>query len=217
MHSIYVIIANLAIADLMIGMLIMPKSILVNLLYEFNVKIIPAYCWIGAYMNCLVCTASVISLCIISFERYKSINNGKLCFPALSSTYFKNFEVKASIIIWSYATCISILPLIDSYLMHLNVIIRHVIVNRNNRSICIYQMSTYVRIVILFMGFLLPTLYIVATYIKIYQFIKKIECIHNSQIKNISQKVQQTKYDNYSLQVNQSYKKMKRTMDYRYR
>lgn len=64
-------IASLAVADMLIGLLIMPFSLSYELMGYWMFGEI--WCEIHAAMDVLLCTASIMNICLISLDRYWSI------------------------------------------------------------------------------------------------------------------------------------------------
>ncbi|KAI1725820.1 7 transmembrane receptor (rhodopsin family) domain-containing protein [Ditylenchus destructor] len=68
------LLTSLATADLLVGLLIMPLS-LIDLLHDHNWPFGPLLCSIWATSDVLLCTASILNLCIISLDRYMAITS----------------------------------------------------------------------------------------------------------------------------------------------
>uniref|UniRef100_A0A914H4X5 G-protein coupled receptors family 1 profile domain-containing protein n=1 Tax=Globodera rostochiensis TaxID=31243 RepID=A0A914H4X5_GLORO len=68
------LLTSLATADLLVGLLIMPLA-LFDLLHNHNWPLGKALCRIWATFDVLLCTASILNLCIISLDRYMAITS----------------------------------------------------------------------------------------------------------------------------------------------
>ncbi|MBN3303412.1 5HT2C protein, partial [Amia calva] len=65
---------SLAVADMLVGILVMPVS-LINILYDYAWPLPKALCPIWIYLDVLFSTASIMHLCAISLDRYVAIRN----------------------------------------------------------------------------------------------------------------------------------------------
>uniref|UniRef100_A0A4W5ML48 5-hydroxytryptamine (serotonin) receptor 2C, G protein-coupled-like 1 n=1 Tax=Hucho hucho TaxID=62062 RepID=A0A4W5ML48_9TELE len=65
---------SLAVADILVGILVMPIS-LINILYDYAWPLPSALCPIWIYLDVLFSTASIMHLCAISLDRYVAIRN----------------------------------------------------------------------------------------------------------------------------------------------
>ncbi|XP_060786606.1 5-hydroxytryptamine (serotonin) receptor 2C, G protein-coupled-like 1 isoform X2 [Neoarius graeffei] len=65
---------SLAVADMLVGILVMPIS-LINILYDYEWPLPKALCPIWIYLDVLFSTASIMHLCAISLDRYVAIRN----------------------------------------------------------------------------------------------------------------------------------------------
>ncbi|XP_040887180.1 5-hydroxytryptamine (serotonin) receptor 2C, G protein-coupled-like 1 [Toxotes jaculatrix] len=65
---------SLAVADMLVGILVMPVS-LINILYDYDWPLPRALCPIWIYLDVLFSTASIMHLCAISLDRYVAIRN----------------------------------------------------------------------------------------------------------------------------------------------
>ncbi|XP_036453462.1 5-hydroxytryptamine (serotonin) receptor 2C, G protein-coupled-like 1 [Colossoma macropomum] len=65
---------SLAVADMLVGILVMPIS-LINILYDYAWPLPNALCPIWIYLDVLFSTASIMHLCAISLDRYVAICN----------------------------------------------------------------------------------------------------------------------------------------------
>ncbi|XP_033839997.1 5-hydroxytryptamine (serotonin) receptor 2C, G protein-coupled-like 1 [Periophthalmus magnuspinnatus] len=65
---------SLAVADMLVGILVMPIS-LINILYDYAWPLPLSLCPIWIYLDVLFSTASIMHLCAISLDRYVAIRN----------------------------------------------------------------------------------------------------------------------------------------------
>ncbi|XP_058482337.1 5-hydroxytryptamine (serotonin) receptor 2C, G protein-coupled-like 1 [Solea solea] len=65
---------SLAVADMLVGILVMPIS-LINILYDYAWPLPSCLCPIWIYLDVLFSTASIMHLCAISLDRYVAIRN----------------------------------------------------------------------------------------------------------------------------------------------
>ncbi|XP_077962244.1 5-hydroxytryptamine (serotonin) receptor 2C, G protein-coupled-like 1 [Gasterosteus aculeatus] len=65
---------SLAVADMLVGILVMPVS-LINILYDYAWPLPTTLCPIWIYLDVLFSTASIMHLCAISLDRYVAIRN----------------------------------------------------------------------------------------------------------------------------------------------
>ncbi|KAI6215026.1 G-PROTEIN-RECEP-F1-2 domain-containing protein [Aphelenchoides besseyi] len=68
------LLTSLATADLLVGLVVMPLA-LVDLLYDHNWPFGRLLCSIWATTDVLLCTASILNLCVISLDRYMAITS----------------------------------------------------------------------------------------------------------------------------------------------
>ncbi|KAJ8382983.1 hypothetical protein SKAU_G00037610 [Synaphobranchus kaupii] len=99
-------ITNLAIADLLLSIIVLPFSACFEILkcWVFG----RVFCNIWAAVDVMCCTASILSLCVISIDRYIGVKHS-LKYPTIMT------EKKAGVIlvvVWMSATVISIGPLL---------------------------------------------------------------------------------------------------------
>ncbi|XP_029282916.1 5-hydroxytryptamine receptor 2A-like [Cottoperca gobio] len=65
---------SLAVADMLLGILVMPVS-MVTILYDYGWPLPSDFCPIWIYLDVLFSTASIMHLCAISLDRYIGIRN----------------------------------------------------------------------------------------------------------------------------------------------
>ncbi|XP_040893066.1 alpha-1D adrenergic receptor [Toxotes jaculatrix] len=99
-------IVNLAMADLLLGIIVLPFSASLEVLgcWVFG----RVFCNIWAAVDVLCCTASILSLCIISIDRYIGV---KYClkYPSIMT---ERRAVAILVLVWVSSTVISVGPLL---------------------------------------------------------------------------------------------------------
>lgn len=102
-----IFIVNLAIADLLLGVFVLPFSAFL----EMNTKqwiFGYTFCGVWAAMDVLCCTASIISLCVISVDRYVGVTRPL----AYSNIVTHSRATIACFAIWFVSAAISVGPLL---------------------------------------------------------------------------------------------------------
>ncbi|KAJ0067533.1 hypothetical protein NL108_008011 [Boleophthalmus pectinirostris] len=98
-------IANLAVADLLISSIVLPFSAILEILDRWVFGRV--FCNIWAAVDVLCCTASIMSLCVISVDRYIGVSY-PLRYPAMMT---KRRALLAVLLLWVLSVIISIGPL----------------------------------------------------------------------------------------------------------
>jgi hypothetical protein len=99
-------IASLAVADMLIGLVIMPFSLSYELMGYWMFGAI--FCEVHAAMDVLLCTASIMNICLISLDRYWSITRAIDYLNARTPTRVAIMIVT----VWLLSGLISIPPLL---------------------------------------------------------------------------------------------------------
>uniref|UniRef100_A0A8C4QS47 5-hydroxytryptamine (serotonin) receptor 2A, genome duplicate b n=1 Tax=Eptatretus burgeri TaxID=7764 RepID=A0A8C4QS47_EPTBU len=104
-------LSSLAVADLLVGLLVMPVS-LVNVLYGYRWPLPPQLCPAWIYLDVLFSTASIMHLCAISLDRYVAIKR-----PIQHSRYNSRAKALFKILaVWLISIGISMpVPIISSH------------------------------------------------------------------------------------------------------
>ncbi|XP_041038944.1 5-hydroxytryptamine receptor 1B-like [Carcharodon carcharias] len=146
-----ILIASLAVTDLLVSILVMPISIVYTVSGTWNFGQIVCDIWLSSDITC--CTASILHLCVIALDRYWAITD------AVGYSIKRTPERAAGMIVtvWVISVCISIPPLFwrqakAGELMHCTV---------NTDQIFYTVYST-------FGAFYIPTLLLIALYGRIY-------------------------------------------------
>lgn len=98
-------IVNLAVADLLLSATVLPFSAILEVLDRWVFG--RAFCNVWAAVDVLCCTASIMSVCIISVDRYIGVSY-PLRYPAIMT---KHRAVLAVMLLWVLSTIISVGPL----------------------------------------------------------------------------------------------------------
>ncbi|KAK7934215.1 hypothetical protein WMY93_005111 [Mugilogobius chulae] len=98
-------IVNLAVADLLISSIVLPFSAILEILDRWVFGRV--FCNIWAAVDVLCCTASIMSLCVISVDRYIGVSY-PLRYPAMMT---KRRALLAVLLLWVLSVIISIGPL----------------------------------------------------------------------------------------------------------
>ncbi|XP_029013551.1 alpha-1A adrenergic receptor [Betta splendens] len=99
-------IVNLAVADLLLSIIVLPFSASLEVLgcWVFG----RLFCNIWAAVDVLCCTASILSLCIISVDRYIGVKHC-LKYPSIMT---ERKAVAILLLVWVFSTVISVGPLL---------------------------------------------------------------------------------------------------------
>ncbi|XP_022623037.1 5-hydroxytryptamine receptor 2A [Seriola dumerili] len=93
---------SLAVADMLLGILVMPVS-MVTILYDYGWPLPPDLCPIWIYLDVLFSTASIMHLCAISLDRYIAIRN-----PIHHSRFNSHTKARVKIMaVWTISVGIS--------------------------------------------------------------------------------------------------------------
>nr|XP_057938945.1 5-hydroxytryptamine receptor 2A [Doryrhamphus excisus] len=93
---------SLAVADMLLGMLVMPVS-MVTILYDYDWPLPSDLCPVWIYLDVLFSTASIMHLCAISLDRYIAIRN-----PFHHSRFNSHTKARVKIMaVWTISAGIS--------------------------------------------------------------------------------------------------------------
>ncbi|EFX64650.1 hypothetical protein DAPPUDRAFT_66063 [Daphnia pulex] len=152
----HILIANLAVADLLLGFLVLPFS--ATLEVTGNWYFGPIFCDVWAAVDVLCCTASIMSLCVISVDRYIGVTR--------PLNYYSIVTAKRStvlcLIVWISSLSISIGPLLgwkERMLLLDSAELQACNVNKEKAYVLFSTIGS----------FYLPTLIILAIYWRIYR------------------------------------------------
>ena len=98
-------ILSLAVADMLLGIFIMPISLHLQILGHWALKTVLCKVWLA--MDVFLCTASTLSLVVISVDRYWSVTNA-LEYPQLRTAKKVNIGIVG---IWLTSALVSLPPL----------------------------------------------------------------------------------------------------------
>ncbi|XP_022256086.1 alpha-1A adrenergic receptor-like [Limulus polyphemus] len=99
-------IVNLALADLLLGLTVLPFSASLELLKQWHFG--EEFCTVWAATDVLCCTASIVSLCVISTERYIGVTQPL----TYSSIVTRRRAIVACFAVWALSLSISVGPLL---------------------------------------------------------------------------------------------------------
>uniref|UniRef100_A0AC35TLK8 G_PROTEIN_RECEP_F1_2 domain-containing protein n=1 Tax=Rhabditophanes sp. KR3021 TaxID=114890 RepID=A0AC35TLK8_9BILA len=151
-----ILLTSLATSDLLVGLMVMPLS-LVDLLHQHKWPFNPLLCNIWATTDVLLCTASILNLCIISIDRYLAIN-----YPLkYSRTRSKSMAFGLLSAVWGVSIVVCIPPwIINAWKMNSSA---------NNNKSCSYPPSIGYRIYSALGSFYIPLLVMLSVYFKIFR------------------------------------------------
>ncbi|XP_048392355.1 5-hydroxytryptamine receptor 1B-like [Stegostoma tigrinum] len=146
-----ILIASLAVTDLLVSILVMPLSIVYTVSGTWSLGQVVCDIWLSSDITC--CTASILHLCVIALDRYWAITD------AVEYSMKRTPERAAGMIVtvWVISICISIPPLFWRQAKAGELM--HCAVNTDQIFYTIY--ST-------FGAFYIPTLLLIALYGRIY-------------------------------------------------
>lgn len=99
-------IVNLAVADLLLGTTVLPFSAILESRKRWDFGLV--FCDIWAAVDVLCCTASIISLCVISVDRYIGVTRPL----AYSSIMTKKRAILLILLVWIVSAAIGVGPLL---------------------------------------------------------------------------------------------------------
>ncbi|XP_053096209.1 5-hydroxytryptamine receptor 2C [Pangasianodon hypophthalmus] len=100
---------SLAVADLLVGVLVMPAA-LINILYNYSWPLPHVLCPMWIFLDVLFCTASIMHLCAISLDRYVGIRS-PIQHSRTNSPYRAMTKITA---VWTISMVISVpIPVIS--------------------------------------------------------------------------------------------------------
>ncbi|XP_053346782.1 5-hydroxytryptamine receptor 2C [Clarias gariepinus] len=100
---------SLAVADLLVGVLVMPAA-LINLLYNYSWPLPHVFCPMWIFLDVFFCTASIMHLCAISLDRYIGIRS-PIQHSCTNSPYRAMTKITA---VWTISMVISLpIPVIS--------------------------------------------------------------------------------------------------------
>ncbi|XP_048507903.1 tyramine/octopamine receptor-like isoform X2 [Athalia rosae] len=146
-------VSSLAAADLLVGLAVMPPAILLQLNGgSWELGEILCDSWVS--LDVLLCTASILSLCAISIDRYLAVTQ-----PLVYSRRRRSKRLAGSmiIVVWILAGSIASLPMLGCFPNAQNT----------NEKICTYNMDTSYVIFSAMGSFFLPMLVMLYVYARI--------------------------------------------------
>lgn len=101
-----IFIVSLALSDILVGLCVTPFALVYQLQGSWNFGLVFCDFWIS--MDIICCTASIVNLCVISYDRYNAISQ------PLHYAQFRTVRraVLLVVIAWSYSLIIALPPLL---------------------------------------------------------------------------------------------------------
>uniref|UniRef100_A0A0K0E770 G_PROTEIN_RECEP_F1_2 domain-containing protein n=1 Tax=Strongyloides stercoralis TaxID=6248 RepID=A0A0K0E770_STRER len=152
-----ILLTSLATSDLLVGLMVMPLS-LIDLLYYHQWPFNALLCKIWATTDVLLCTASILNLCIISIDRYLAIT-----YPLkYSRTRSKTMAFCLLSAVWGLSFIVCSPPwIIPSWKMDTSI--------DKSKNSCSYPPSITYRIYSALGSFYIPLLVMLSVYFKIFR------------------------------------------------
>lgn len=162
--------ASMAVADLLLSLLVMTFAAVNDILghWPFGVS----YCKIWMSLDIMCCTASILNLCAISFDRYYHIND-----PMRYSEKMTCKKVwTAVIMVWCSSVLIAFVPLSFKSHFHsalstqrFNVSVGHEL----SVDICNFDLDPFYAVISSTISFYLPCAVMTTAYTKLYRYAHK--------------------------------------------
>ncbi|XP_046434288.1 probable G-protein coupled receptor No18 [Neodiprion pinetum] len=146
-------VSSLAAADLLVGLAVMPPAVLLQLNGgHWELGEILCHSWVS--LDVLLCTASILSLCAISIDRYLAVTQ-----PLVYSRRRRSKRLAGSmiIVVWLIAGAIASLPMLGCFPNSQSI----------DKKICSYNMDTSYVIFSAMGSFFLPMLVMLYVYARI--------------------------------------------------
>ncbi|MEQ2167622.1 5-hydroxytryptamine receptor 2B [Goodea atripinnis] len=155
---------SLAVADLLVGLLVMPIA-LVTILYNSRWPLPDFLCPIWLFLDVLFSTASIMHLCAISLDRYIAIKK-----PIQHSQYKSRAKALAKIaLVWLISICIAIpIPIKGLRNLHNNITF-------NSNHTCLLKPDTFSEFIIFgsLTAFFIPLAIMMIIYLLTVQVLRK--------------------------------------------
>ncbi|XP_047230752.1 5-hydroxytryptamine receptor 2B [Girardinichthys multiradiatus] len=155
---------SLAVADLLVGLLVMPIA-LVTILYNSRWPLPDFLCPIWLFLDVLFSTASIMHLCAISLDRYIAIKR-----PIQHSQYKSRAKALAKIaLVWLISICIAIpIPIKGLRNLHNNITF-------NSNHTCLLKPDTFSEFIIFgsLTAFFIPLAIMMIIYLLTVQVLRK--------------------------------------------
>ncbi|CAD5214854.1 unnamed protein product [Bursaphelenchus okinawaensis] len=155
-----ILLTSLATADLLVGLVVMPLA-LVDLLFDHNWQFGRFLCSVWATTDVLLCTASILNLCVISLDRYMAITS-PLKYPRTRSRLM-------AILLLSSVWFISLVVCSPPWIIPSWGIFNQQTINYSNKFVCGYPVSIPYRIYSALCSFYIPLLIMLSVYFKIFR------------------------------------------------
>uniref|UniRef100_A0A914BY15 G-protein coupled receptors family 1 profile domain-containing protein n=1 Tax=Acrobeloides nanus TaxID=290746 RepID=A0A914BY15_9BILA len=154
-----ILLTSLATADLLVGIVIMPLALL-DLLHGHNWPFGRLLCAIWATSDVLLCTASILNLCIISLDRYLAITSPL----KYTRTRSKTLAFGLLSLVWGISIIVCTPPwIVPGWGLFTNINIH------DQAFACMYSPSVPYRIYSALGSFYIPLLIMLSMYFKIFK------------------------------------------------
>ncbi|KAM4706558.1 trace amine-associated receptor 1-like [Discoglossus pictus] len=153
-------VLSLAVADLLVGVVVMPYSMIrtIERCWYFG----PVFCRLHSSLDVMLCTASILHLSCIAFDRYYAV-----CNPLLYGYKMSQKRVTTLICIcWIIPVVISFAPIMLG--LHL-LGVEHILPD----NLCFFLVNQVYSLCASFVAFYLPMLIMLVAYYKIYREARK--------------------------------------------
>ncbi|KAK6176345.1 hypothetical protein SNE40_014646 [Patella caerulea] len=155
-------IVSLAIADLIVGLLVMPISAIYIFTSDWSFGVVVCQAWIG--VDYIASTASILNLFILSLDRYWSVRS-----PLI---YLRKRTKRRALIMISIVWCVSSLWIVPIVAWH-HIVRQGVRIVPENVCDTEYATNSAFKVITAFFNFYLPLAVMYSLYIKIFQEIRK--------------------------------------------
>ena len=181
-------IVNLAVADTLLGIVVLPFSATIDILgyWPFGAY----FCPIWASIDVLCCTASIITLCVISVDRYIGVTR-----PLKHSVIMSVRKVAIIVLlVWIVSVAISITPHLGWQKKPNNETL--------DENVCDINTERSYVITSVLVSFYIPSGIIIIIYVRIYKAVARHnDCIRNGVISSHSQRKRQNKSTECTMMV----------------
>ncbi|EYC23174.1 hypothetical protein Y032_0016g3156 [Ancylostoma ceylanicum] len=178
-----ILLTSLATADLLVGLVVMPMSLL-DLLHNHRWPLGKFLCGLWATSDVLLCTASILNLCVISLDRYMAITS-PLKYPRTRSRKMAA-GLLSSVWILSLIVCSPpwFVPGWGLFVDHQKGLSDNstIVISRDDTFMCGYSPSVPYRIYSALGSFYIPLLVMLSVYFKIFRVASEREVLMRQSI-----------------------------------
>ncbi|KAI6201350.1 G-PROTEIN-RECEP-F1-2 domain-containing protein [Aphelenchoides besseyi] len=190
------LLTSLATADLLVGLVVMPLA-LVDLLYDHNWPFGRLLCSIWATTDVLLCTASILNLCVISLDRYMAITS-PLKYPRTRSRLMATVLLSS---VWFISLIVCSPPW---FVPGWGIFAQQTDKNSKNDFVCVYSPSIPYRIYSASGSFYIPLMIMLSVYFKIFRVASEREKLMRQSLGTcrLSRRIDKTRRRQQLLQAN---------------